>query len=104
MLVMETDRLQVIGASGRLMDLETEQRRDVFEQYEDRLIYCEPLDQEYGKESVPVGIDLSGSISANSHAYTNDAALGVSALAPHPEQIRVFPAYLFENNGGFDNE
>ena len=66
-----------------------------------RLMHCEPLDREYGKESVPAGIDLSGGISADSRAYT---APGASALAPHPEQIKAFPAYLFENNGGFGNE
>ena len=68
------------------------------------MIYCEPLDQEYGKDAVPVGIDLSGSILADSQAYTDDVALGVNALAPHPEQIKVFLAYLFENDGGYNNE
>lgn len=104
-LVMETDRLQVIGASGRLMDLENEQMQDVFGQYGDRLIYCEPLDQEYGKESVPIGIDLSDSILVgNTQAYIGDIALGVNALAPHPEQIKIFLEYLFDNNGGYNDE
>ncbi|XCP86828.1 hypothetical protein ABXS75_08555 [Roseburia hominis] len=96
-LVMEKDRLQVIGASGRLMDLDDERVKKISEQYKERLIYCEPSDQDYGKESVPIGIDLSGSIlTEENQAYADGAALGINAMASHIDQIEVFLAYLFE--------
>ena len=96
-LIMEKDRLQVIGTSGRLLDLEDERIRNVFAKYHDRLVYCEP--QDYEKDLVPVGIDLSGSILTEKYqAYTEDVALGVNALAPHPEQIEIFLSYLFEQS------
>lgn len=96
-LVMEKDRLQVIGASGRLMDLDDERVKKISKQYQDRLIYCKPLKQDYGKESVPIGIDLSGSIlTEKNQAYTEDVALGINALASHIDEVEVFLAYLFE--------
>lgn len=97
-LVMEKDRLLVIGASGRLMDLETEQMRTIYERYQDRLVYCEPINEEYGKDWVPVGIDLSGTVLVGEDgAYLEDAVLGISALAPHPEEAETFLAFLFES-------
>lgn len=96
-LVMEKDRLQTIGTSGRLMDLEDQRMRNIFERYRDRLVYCEPLKGDYEKTSVPVGIDLSGTIlTGEGSAYPDGAALGVNALTSHPEQVEVFLAYLFE--------
>lgn len=104
-LVMEPDRLQVIGASGRLMDLEDERVSEMLEPYEDRLIYCEPLDEEYGKETVPIGINLSGSILTEQYeAYNEGAAMGINALASHVDQAEVFLAYLFENPQDFEME
>ncbi len=61
-LVMEKEQIKAIGASGRLMDLEDERLRTIYEQYKDLLVYCEPFDEDYGKTLVPVGIDLSGTI------------------------------------------
>lgn len=98
-LVMESDRLQVMGTTGRLMDLDDERVRKISEQYGDRLIYCEPSDEDYGKETVPIGIDLSDSILIEKNqAYTEDAALGINALASHIDQIEVFLAYIFEES------
>lgn len=75
-LVMEKDRLQAIGASGRLMDLE-EQMHTIYEQYEDRLVYCKPLEESYEKEYIPVGIELSDTIlTGEGSPYAEGAALG----------------------------
>lgn len=99
-LVIESDRLQVIGSSGRLMDLEDERMKSVFQRYADRLIYCEPMDEGYGKELVPIGIDLSGTALVGENcAYSEGAALGVNALTSHPEQVEIFLAYLFDGPG-----
>lgn len=96
-LIMEEDRLQAIGASGRLMDLESEQVRTIYKRYEDRLVYCKPLEEDYGKEYVPIGIDLSGTVlTGEDGAYIDGAVLGINALAPHPERVEIFLSYLFE--------
>lgn len=97
-LVMEKDRLQAFGSSGRLMNLEDERMQTVFERYGDRLVYCEPQKDHNDSTLVPIGIDLSGTVlTGENGAYGNDAVLGVNALAPHLDQIEVFLAYLFEN-------
>ena len=69
----------------------------VFQRYKDRLIYCEPLDEGYGKELVPIGIDLSSTVLVGEERpYTVGTALGVNALTSHPEQVEIFLAYLFD--------
>ena len=98
-LVMEPDRLRAVGAAGRLMDLEDPRTADLFRIYADRLVWCEPNDKSYGRETVAVGIDLSGSLLAGVDRAYPDAALGVNALSPHPEQAAVFLRYLFQEDG-----
>ena len=96
-LVMGQDDLCVFGAAGRLMNLEEGVLRELSERFKDRLIYCTPLDEEYGKERVAVGIDLSGTVlTGEGNAYPECAALGINALAPHPEEVKAFLNFLFE--------
>ena len=96
-VVLEQDRLRAMGSAGRLMDLEDDRVHSLMETYGDRLIWCVPQEETYGKTEVPIGIDLSGSaLVGEGRAYGEDAALGINALAPHPEQTEVFLRYLFE--------
>ncbi len=97
-LVMGREDLQAMGRSGRLMDLEDPRMQAILEQYQDRLIWAEPLDEEYGKDLVPVGIDLSGSIL--DEAYPEGAALGINAKVPHPAEVETFLSYLFAGAAG----
>ena len=95
-LVMEPERLTAIGAAGRLMDLEDERTAAIMQKYADRVITCEPFREDYGKERVAIGIDLTGSVLVGEGcAYPDGAALGVNALSEHPEQAEVFLAYVF---------
>lgn len=97
-LVMEPEYLQMIGASGRLMDLRDQRTQSIFEQYHDRIIYCVPVEEKNGTEPIPIGIDLTGSILTDrEQAYPLGAALGVSANVPHPEEIEIFLSYLFDS-------
>ena len=97
-VTMGEEDLCVIGAAGRLMDLEEGPLSELSEIYKDRLIYCEPLDEEYGKDRVAVGIDLSGTILAGEgNPYPEGAALGINAHAPHPEEVKKFLSFLFES-------
>lgn len=96
-LVMEEEDLLAIGASGRLLDLKDERVAHLLERYQDRLVYCEPFREDYGKELVPVGIDLSGTpLVGEYRAYPEGGVLGISAVAPHLDQVEVFLTYLFE--------
>lgn len=96
-LVMEEEDLLAIGASGRLLDLEDERATNLLERYQDRLVYCEPFREDYGKDLVPVGIDLSGTALVGEYrAYPEGCVLGISAVAPHLDQVEVFLSYLFE--------
>lgn len=98
-LVIEPEYLQTIGSSGRLMDLRDQRTAALFEAYQDRLIYCVPIEEKNGTEPIPVGIDLTGSILTEQEgAYPMGAALGVNANCPHPEELEVFLSYLFGNN------
>ncbi len=96
-LVMEELEIQTLGASGRLLDLEDPRVAAVYEKYKDRLVYCTPYRaEEYGKDQVAVGIDLSGSVLVGEHkAYPDGCVLAISSQAPHMDQIESFLAFLF---------
>lgn len=100
-LVMPEADLAAVGQSGRLMDLRDERTAALFDAWQDRLIWVVPNAQsDYGDAPVPVGIDLSGTPLVGENApYGESAVLGVSALAPRPEQAEVFLKYLFEEDG-----
>ena len=100
-LVMPAEDLAAVGQSGRLMDLRDARTAALFAAYADRLVYVTPNAQsDYGHEPVPVGIDLAGTPLVGENApYGESAVLGVSALAPHPEQAERFLRYLFEEDG-----
>ncbi len=99
-LIMEPDRLKYLGASGRLLDLEDERAKEIFQAYQDRLIWCEPLENKnYHKSRVAIGIDLSGSIlTGGNHAYPDGAALGINALSQRPEEAKRFLEYILNHN------
>ena len=94
-VVMEPERLAALGASGRLLDLEDPRAGDLFQRYGDRLVWCTPLDPAYGKDRVAVGISLDGAALPEG-AYPQGAALGINALAPHPDQAAVFLSFLLD--------
>ena len=100
-LVMPEADLAAVGQSGRLMDLRDERTAALFDAWQDRLIWVVPNAQsDYSDAPVPVGIDLSGTPLVGENApYGESAVLGVSALAPRPEQAEVFLKYLFEEDG-----
>lgn len=100
-LVMPEADLAAVGQSGRLIDLRDERTAALFDAWQNRLIWVVPNAQsDYSDAPVPVGIDLSGSPLVGENApYGESAVLGVSALAPRPEQAEVFLKYLFEEGG-----
>jgi hypothetical protein len=96
-VTMEEDSLVALGASGRLMDLNDARCSSILEKYGDRLIYCEPYDEEYELDKVPVGIDVSDSILMTKYnIYPDNCVLGIGANAEHLDAVEQFLDYIFE--------
>lgn len=93
--VAEAEDIAAVGATGRLMDLNT---ADVLkEKYGDRFVYCTPLNESYSDQPVAVGIDLSGTALVSEYgAYPNGAALGVNAYTQRFDRVVAFLDYLFQ--------
>ena len=69
---------------------------EIYAKYKDHLVYCEPYDEEYEKDLVPVGIDISDSLLITKyHLYEGDCALGISAYTSRPEGVETFLEFLF---------
>ena len=99
-LIMEPERLRYLGASGRLLDLESERTQNILRKYQDRIIWCEPMESKnYNKSRVAIGINLDNSIltTGENRAYADGAALGINALSQRPEEAEIFLRYLFQD-------
>jgi hypothetical protein len=84
-----------VGEAGRLLDLAAEPYRELFSGWEDRFVYCIPYDEEYSKDPVPVGIDISGSDLYKTYGlYPEGAVLGIGAYTKHPEEVVRFLTFL----------
>lgn len=98
-VVMSSAGLKGIGSSGRLMDLTDERVNDLFQKYEDRIIYCDPYDEDYGTSQVPVGIDVSDSLLVTKYSlYENDCVLGIGAYTKRPENVKSFLAFILSED------
>lgn len=96
-VTMEKESLEALGASGRLMDLTDERCTSIMEKYGDRLVYCEPYDEEYSLDLVPVGIDISDSALMTKYGiYPDNCVLGIGAQAQHLDAVEQFLDYIFE--------
>lgn len=98
--IAEAEDIVAIGEAGRLMDLNSAQAAPLKARYGDRFVYCTPLREDYSKEPVPVGIDLTGTaLTGEYKAWPNGAALGVNAYTKRLDQVLVFLDYVFEYEG-----
>ncbi len=92
-VVGSEESLLAIGSSGRFMDLENDACKGIREKYEDRFIYCKPLDEDYEKELVPVAIDLSDTkLMTEYHIYQEgeSCVLSIGAYAQHIDAVELF--------------
>ena len=89
------ESLTALGSSGRLLDLQDERAAAVYAKYQDRLIYCEPYNEEYSSDPVPIGIDISDStLVTRYHVYEGGCALGIGAYTSRPEAAEAFLAFI----------
>lgn len=98
-VTLPTQELEAVGSTGRLLDLTDERCASIYEKYQDRLVYCEPNDEDYEASLVPVGIDVSDSLLVTKYGVYEkgtDCALGISAYAEHMDAIELFLAFIFE--------
>lgn len=96
-VTMKKESLESLGTSGRLMDLNDERCASIMEKYGDRLVYCEPKDEDYGADRVPVGIDISDSILMTEYEiYSDSCVLGIGAHAQHMDAVEKFLDYVLE--------
>lgn len=96
-VVMEPDNLKELGANGRLMDLEDERTRGLYEKYSDRIITTVTEEEDGTKREVPVGIDISDSIlMAEENSYVKGCALGISSHVQHVDAVEEFLDYVLQ--------
>ncbi len=96
-VTMGRKSLEAVGSSGRLLDLRLDSCREICSRYADRLIYCEPVDESYSDEPVPIGIDISDSrLVTRYHVYSSDCALGISSHTQRLDEAERFLDFLFE--------
>lgn len=94
-VVMGTADLTALGESGRLLDLSSQATADIYETYGTQFVYCQAAHPDTGEmTAIPVGVDLSQTVLAE--WYGGDCALGISAQAPHLDQVITFLSYLHE--------
>ena len=99
LVVVGKEGLQAIGSSGRLLDLNDEKCAFVSRQYADRIITCDPFDQEYSDQPVPVGIDISDSLLVTKyHLYQGNAVLGICAYTKRLESVETFLRFILEED------
>lgn len=100
-VTMEPEALVSLGESGRLLDLEREECTSIREKYGDRFLYAQPYDEDYGKDLVPVAIDVSDSILMTEyHLYPDGCALGIGAKSANIEAVEQFLDYIFDGVNG----
>lgn len=94
-VTMEKDSLVALGASGRLLDLNSESCASIVEKYGDRLVYCEPYDEEYSDDLVPVGIDVSDSyLMTEYELYEDSCVIGIGAYSQNLDAVELFLDFL----------
>ncbi|MCD8008783.1 MAG: hypothetical protein LUF68_07625 [Clostridiales bacterium] len=94
-VTMEEDSLVALGATGRLLDLNSEGCASIVEKYGDRLVYCEPYDEEYSDDLVPVGIDVSDTcLMTEYQLYEDSCVIGIGAYSQNLDAVELFLDYL----------
>ncbi|MBR3366460.1 MAG: hypothetical protein IKG66_01530 [Lachnospiraceae bacterium] len=98
-VTMSRDAMTAFGATGRLLDLNSDACAGIREKYSDRFLYALPLDPTYSDSPVPVGIDLSDTrLMTEYHLYGEEdgCALGICAQSAHIEETEAFLDMLLQ--------
>lgn len=98
---MERGDIEALGKSGRLLDLSSDSGRDIYEKYEDRLVYSIPYDTDYSTSQVPVGVDVSDSLLVTGYGlYEGSCVLSVGAYSKNIDAVEQFLDWILEGKSG----
>ena len=100
---MRREEIEALGRSGRLIDLSADvaDLKEIYQRYQDRLVYSIPYDTEYSTDPVPVGIDVSDSILMDEyHIYENSCVFSISSYSKNIEACKVFLDWILDGKSG----
>lgn len=91
-VTLPEEALKALGSSGRLLDLSAPEKcENIYQKYADRLVYCDPYDEDYAGTAVPVGIDLSDSLLVTKYGlYEESCVLGICAWTGRMDSVETF--------------
>jgi hypothetical protein len=97
-VTMRREEMEALGKSGRLIDLSSDPCRQIYEKYQNRLVYSLPYDPGYSKEPVPVGIDVSDSLLMTEyHIYEDSCVYSISSLSRNLDAAFGFLDWILED-------
>ena len=100
-VTMRKEEIEALGKSGRLIDLSSDPCRQIYEKYQDRLVYSIPYDSDYSKEPVPVGIDVSDSLlMTEHHIYENSCVYSINSNSRNIDAAARFLDWILEDRSG----
>lgn len=98
---MRREEIEALGKSGRLLDLSSEPCRELFDRYQDRLVYSIPYDETYSAGPVPVGVDVSDSIlMTDYHIYENSCVYSIGAYTRNFDAACQFLDWILKGKTG----
>ena len=90
-LVCQKANLMGIAKGKRVLNLEDALAKEIYQKYQDRLVY---YTTEEGEE-IPVGVDISDSpLIKNMNSYKDGCYVCVSAYTNRVERVKMFLDYL----------
>ena len=96
-VTMTCDQLELLGQSGRLLDLDSEECASIKEKFGDKFLYATPYDSEYSDQPVAIGIDISDSILMSEYdIYADSCAIGIGANTQNLEAVEAFLEYIYK--------
>ena len=96
-ITMPCDSLELLGQSGRLLDLDSEKCASIKAKYGDRFIYSVPFNEEYNGKEIATGIDISDSkLMSEYKIYEDSCAIGIGAHSGNIDAVEDFLDYIFE--------
>ena len=100
-VTMRRDEMEALGKSGRFLDLSAAPQVEIYEKYQNRLVYSIPYDETYSRDPVPIGIDVSDSILLTKyHIYENSCVFAIGTNSRHVDACLEFLYWILDGKTG----
>lgn len=100
-VTMRREEIEAFGKSGYLIDLSAQPLKEIYDRYQDRLVYSIPYDTEYSTDPVPIGIDVSDSILMTEyHIYEHSCVFSIGSNSQNIEACKGFLEWILEGKSG----